>query len=212
MPRNNAMETLRGQTVVDAVARTMEGPWTYESWGRETENRGSFSAIGADQGAKSTMTRADLVFLNRDKGESTALTGEESRRKLTALSARVAVWGVITGLGSIALGAAMPLAAINLAAAGFFAGGVGAMATSVLVAKDLGKASWPLKLAAIVGLPFGASLVAFVCGGIWSLPLPVSLISLSVPVGAILGVALMILLLTGFLSHAISGSRSEWDD
>ena len=116
---------------------------------------------------------------------------------------------LLPGLGSIALGAAMPLAATQFAGAGFFAGGLGAMATSILVAKDLRKASLPLKLAAFVGLPFGASLVALFVERSGAYPFPCTLVSLSVPVGAILGVTLMILLLTGFLSHAFSGSRSR---
>jgi hypothetical protein len=202
-------------------ARTTGILETYDSWGYGSGDHDSFTAITADWDVDSTMTRSDLVFLDREENRGTALTPERwrerltalsARERLTALSARVGVWGVITGLGSIALGAVAPVAAIGLAGIGFFAGGLGAIGTSILVARDLRKASLPLKLAAFVGLPFGASLITFVCGAFWRWPLPIGLVSWSVPVGAILGVTLMVLLLTGFLSHAFSAPGSDWED
>ncbi|MBT8398787.1 MAG: hypothetical protein HKO65_08950 [Gemmatimonadetes bacterium] len=191
---------------------------TYDLWGPADHwcpsvgEDSSFTAVSAEWSVDSNMTKADLVFLDKLGKREDSFSLEVRRRKLIALSARIGVWGVITGLASIAFGALAPLAAISLAGIGFFAGGLGAMGTSVLVVKDLRRASWPLRLAAVLGLPFGACLVTFVCGAFWQWPLPIALVSLSVPVGAILGVMLMILLLTGLLSHGLSGPRTGWED
>jgi len=158
------------------------------------------------------MTDSDLIHFENVGGRHPVFP-EEKRRKFTAISARIGVWGVITGLGSIAVGFLAPGAALGLAGVGFLAGGLGAIATSVLVARDLRKASWPLKLAAFVGAPFGACLVAFAGGTLLGWPfLQIPLVAWAVPVGAVLGVTLMILLLTGFLTHALSRPDSGWED
>lgn len=159
------------------------------------------------------MTDSDLALVHEgmQAGEKFQAP-EERRRKLTALSARVGVWGIIAGLSSIALGALAPGVAFEMAGLGFLAGGVGAIGTSILVLKDLKRAPLPLKLAAFVGVPFGGSLIAFACGAILGWPYSMRFVALAVPAGAILGVVLMVLLLTGFLSHAFSGQGSEWED
>jgi hypothetical protein len=68
------------------------------------------------------------------------------------------------------------------------------------------------KLSAFVGVPFGGSLLAFACGAILGWPFPMRFFALAIPVGAILGVVLMVPLLTGFLSHAFARHGSEWED
>ena len=159
------------------------------------------------------MTDSDLVLRHgeTDTGKY-SLSSEDKRRKLTAISARVGVWGIIAGLTSIAFGPAIPVGTLGLAGLGFLAGGVGAIGTSILVLKDLKRAPLPLKLAAFVGFPFGASLIAFSCGVVLGWPFPLGLLGLAIPVGAILGVTLMVLLLAGFLSHAFSQGGSGWED
>ena len=78
------------------------------------------------------MTDTDLVLVHEGRQvEETSPVPEERRRKLTALSARVGVWGIIAGLSSIALGALAPGAAFGLAGFGFLAGGLGAVGTSI---------------------------------------------------------------------------------
>jgi hypothetical protein len=161
---------------------------------------------------RDTMTNSDLVFLE-DGSDRHAIAPEDRRKRLIAISARAGVWGIIGGLTCIIVGAAVTGVAFGVAGLGFLAGGIGAVSTSVLVAKDLKRASWPLKLAAFVGVPFGVCLIAFATGGILGWPLfPRILVNLAVPAGAILGVVLMILLLAGFLSHAFFPAGTSWED
>ena len=162
------------------------------------------------------MANSDLINLPPDGENNLVLSPEEKRRKLTAISARVGVWGIIGGLGSMLLGAFSPGLAINLMGFGFAAGGIGAIGTSILVAKDLKRAPLPLKLATFVGFPFGASLLIFGASQLILPPGGFRLVALAIPVGMVLGVALMILLLAGFFSHAFfnkdSGLESDWED
>lgn len=162
---------------------------------------------------RNPMTDSDLISLsNDDDGSSTALSPEEKRRKLTAFSARVGVWGIIGGLGSILLAPLGVGFALNLASLGFLAAGIGAVGTSILVAKDLKRAPLPLKLATFVGFPFGACLFLFGAGQLLLPPGAFRLVSLAVPAGALLGVTLMILLLAGFFSHAFFNRETDWED
>ena len=154
----------------------------------------------------------DLIGYRSGEETRPVLFSEEQRRKLTAVSARVGVWGVIGGLGSILLAPLSPVLAINLMGAGFLAGGLGAMGTSFLVARDLKRASLPLKLASFVGFPFGASLAIFGATQLFQLPFLFPFAALTIPAGLFLGVTLMILLLTGFLSHAFSKRGSDWEE
>jgi hypothetical protein len=158
------------------------------------------------------MSDIDLVGFHDEKESPPVLSSQEQRRKLTAVSARVGVWGIIAGLGSLLLAPLSPVLAINLMGAGFLAGGLGAMGTSVLVAKDLNRASLPLKLATFVGFPFGTSLAIFGATQLFQLPFLFPIVALTIPAGLFLGVTLMILLLTGFLSHAISNWESDWEE
>jgi hypothetical protein len=158
------------------------------------------------------MKDSDLIHLEKASVRYAA-SPEERRKKLIAISSRLGVWGIIGGLCSIIVGALAPGVAFQVAGLGFLAGGVGAVATSVLVAKDLRSASWPLKLAAFVGIPFGVCLIAFASGGMLGWPLfPRVFVDLAARTGAILGVTLMILLFTGFLSHAFFSSGTRWED
>jgi hypothetical protein len=156
-----------------------------------------------------TMTTSDLVYLNREESPRSSLTMEEGRRRLIAVWARAGVWGMIVGFGSILFGSVAPILAFFAAGTGFFVGGLGTLGTCVLVLKHYRKASVPLRLAAVVGLPFGASLMMFVSGAMWGWPLPVIVVALSIPTAAILGPTMMLLLLIGFLVHAITGRGSE---
>jgi uncharacterized membrane protein YfcA len=71
----------------------------------------------------------------------------------------------------------------------------------------------PLKLAAFVGILFGVGLIAFASGGILGWPLfPGVFLDLAVPTGAILGVTLMILPFTGFLSRWFFPFDERWED
>lgn len=158
------------------------------------------------------MTDSDLVLRGDGDAGGTSLTVEERRRKLIAISARVGVWGIIGGLASLTVGSLAPGAALQLAGFGFLAGGLGTIGTSILVLKDLKRATLPLKLATFVGFPFGASLIVFGVGDLLRWAFPWQLVALAVPAGVFLGVVLMILLFTGFLSHAFSGRTSEWED
>jgi hypothetical protein len=176
-------------------------------------DRGVVVVFSAGQLPRRTMTDSDLVLIEGDGNSGrVSLTPEDRRRRLTAISARVGVWGIIGGLSSIAIGFMSPGVALGAAGLGFLAGGIGAIGTSILVAKDLKRAPVPLKLAAFVGVPFGASLIAFACGTFLGWPFSQRLFAYAIPTGAILGVVLMILLLTGFLSHAFSGRGSEGED
>ena len=69
----------------------------------------------------------DLIGYHTGEEPRPVLFSEEIRRKLTAVSARVGVWGIIGGLGSILLAPLSPVLAINLMGAGFLAGGLGAL-------------------------------------------------------------------------------------
>lgn len=164
------------------------------------------------------MADTDLINLSPDGENSLSLSPEEKRRKLTAISARVGVWGIIGGLGSLLLGPLSPGLAINLMSLGFAAGGIGAIGTSILVAKDLKRARLPLKLATFVGFPFGASLLIFGAGQLILSPGSLRLVSLAIPAGLLLGLTLMILLLAGFFSHAFFNRdpdfdpESDWED
>jgi hypothetical protein len=178
------------------------------------------------------MTEVEVFSENGGDVDSvSALSPEEIRRRRVALSARVGVWGIIGGLGafiaspilySIGVGSVLPspvltVIGLGIASASFGIAGLGTMATSVLVMKDLKRASWPLKLASIVGLPFGLSLALGGFGALLGLPplglrLPFWLMSLTVPAGMMLGVTLMILLLAGFFSHAFFNRSSTWED
>ena len=158
-----------------------------------------------------TLTDSDLAFLQRGKGGKLSLASEEWRRKLTSVSARLGVWGIIGGLCSIIVGPISPGFGLGLAGLGFLVGGIGAIGTSVLVAKDLRRAPLTLKLAALVGFPFGVSLIAFAVGVLWRWPTAIGFMTLAIPVGAILGVTLMILLVTGLLFHAFSMRDSQWE-
>jgi hypothetical protein len=157
------------------------------------------------------MTDSKLVQRSLD-GRLDLVSVEEKRRKLFAISARVGVWGVIAGLGSMALAGLAPDLAVVLSGEGFLVGGLGAIGTSILVVRDLKGASLPLKLAAFVGIPFGASLVAFAGTFMLGWPLPMRLVGIALPVGVITGVTLMVLLLAGFISHAVSDSAPDWED
>ena len=157
------------------------------------------------------MTDSNLVQGNRDEGLD-LVSAEEKRRRLISISARVGVWGVIAGLGSIALAGLAPDLAVVLSGGGFLLGGLGAIGTSMLVLKDLGRASHPLQLAALVGIPFGASLVAFAGTFMLGWPFPMRLVGFALPAAVILGVTLMILLLAGFISHAFSDSEVDGED
>lgn len=157
------------------------------------------------------MSESELA--TRDIDERLKLvSAEERHRKLIAISARVGVWGVIAGFASIGLSVISPLLAVGLSGVGFIAGGLGAMGTSILVARDLKQASLPLKLAAFVGIPFGVSLITFAGTLMLGWPLPTGLVGIAAPTALILGVTLMILLLAGFLSHAFSDPGSDWED
>ena len=159
------------------------------------------------------MSDSELVQLLGDEGRRHPTSPDERRSKLIAISARVGVWGIIGGLCSIILGPMLPAAGLGAAALGFMAAGAGSIGTAILVVKDLKKASWPLKLAAFVGIPFGASLILAAGGLLLGWPLfPMGLAALALPAGVILGVILMILLITGFLSHAFLPPNSEWGD
>lgn len=164
------------------------------------------------------MTDSDLISLSTDGGNSIALSPEDRRRKLTAISARIGVWGIIGGLGSLLVGPLFPGLALNLMSFGFLAGGIGAIGTSILVTKDLKRASLPLKLATYVGFPFGASLLIFGAGQLILPPGSFRLVALAIPAGMLLGLTLMILLLAGFFSHAFFNRdpdldpESDWED
>ena len=89
------------------------------------------------------MADSDLVHRREKNAGLVSLDPEDRRRRLIAISARVGVWGIIGGLSSIAVGFLSPGVALNFAALGFCAGGVGAIGTSVLVLGELKRAPPP---------------------------------------------------------------------
>jgi hypothetical protein len=158
------------------------------------------------------MTHSDLIFIDSRRSKGEALFSEEGRRKLIAISARTGVWGIIVGFVSLLVASSLQGVATMLAGFGFLAGGLGALATSLLVMKDLRRASLPLKLAAILGIPFGMSLVLLMGGTLLHWSLPLWLVSWAVPGTAIMGATIMILLMAGFITLALSGGRFQWED
>jgi len=141
-----------------------------------------------------------------DDGRQVPAIPGEGRRRLIAISSRVGVWGIIGGLLSGGLGFVAPRVSMITAAIGFFLGGLGSIAASLLVCRDLKSASLPLKLAALVGLPFGASLLAVVATFFLGFPGWTPLISLAAPAAVVLGIVLVVLLVTGLVWHGLSQS------
>jgi len=152
------------------------------------------------------MREKDLMDIPTTDGRVDPLLAEVKRRKLTVVTARVGVWGVIGGLGGVILASVIPGVGLLGASLGFLAGGLGVIGTSLLVLRDAGKASMPLRLAAVVGLPFGGSLSLLALGLFLGFSLPGGLMRLAGPGTLALGIILVLLLLVGFVSHAFSGA------
>lgn len=135
------------------------------------------------------------------------LAPSEGRGRWIRLMSRVGLWGTAIGLAPVAFDMLVTpwvwTVYSILTEVGLVVGGAGILATALLVLTELGRGIRPVKLAALAGVPLGAAFVFM--GGLLLLestfpptPLMARLFWAAIPVSAVLGMLVLVLLTVAF--------------